>query len=196
MLIGPKESGASRCRAAVSNWMSETWEADVLFFFLLDRCVARDYGEGASRAERSRRIHQAGPWALFGECCAHPHAGSSRCRRLTRRRARLFRSPLQHCPVMDSGGVQPLPVGQKFSGPGAGAPGHVRLHAVFLRGSRRMAESASAFWGGFWFSFFSPLPHFKWLPCQPSAVWNFNAPSKVGFYLCWFSCCGFFLGGL
>lgn len=151
LLIGLKESEASRCGPAISSWMSETWEADVLFFFLLDRCIARDYGEGVSKTERKKRIHQAGPWALFGEGvgAASPHAGSGRCRRLMRRRAPLFKSLPRHRPAMDSGGVQLLPAGQKFSGPGAGALGHVWLHAVFLRGSLRMAESTSVFWGGF-----------------------------------------------
>lgn len=148
-LIGPKESEASRCRAAISSWMSETWVADVLFFLLLDQCVARDYGVGVSETERKKRIHHAGLWALFGEGVgtASPHAGSSRCRRLTRHRAPLFKPLLQHHPAMGSGGVQLLPAGQKFSGPGAGALRHVRLHAVISRASVRMAESTSAFWG-------------------------------------------------
>lgn len=123
-LIGLKESEASRCGAAVSSWMSETWEADVLFFILRDQCVGRDYGEGVSKTERKKCIHQAGPWALFreGVGAGGPHAGSGRCRRLMRRRAPLFKSPPQHHPAMDSGGVQLLLAGQKFSGPGAGAP--------------------------------------------------------------------------
>lgn len=173
--------------------MSETWEADVLFFFLLDQCVARDYGEGVSKTERKKRIHQAGPWALFGEGvgAAGPHAGSGRCRRLTRHRAPLFKSPPQHHPAMDSGGVQLLPAGQKFSGPGAGAPGRVRLHAVFLRGSLRMAESTSAFWGVLhvwvWGFFFPPSPllngclagHLLYKTFMPLQKWAFSSVGLV-----------------
>lgn len=193
LLIGPKESEASRCGAAINSWMSETWGADVLFSFCWTP-VRRHYREGMSKTGRKESIHQAGPWALFreGVDAAGPHAGSGRCRRLMRRRAPLFKSLLQHHPAMDSEGVQPLPAGQKFSGPEAGAS-ETRL------ASRRVFTwisedgSASAFWGGFCPH---PTPPFKWLPCQPSAVQNFHATSNVDFEMCWFGCCGFFLCGL
>lgn len=162
--------------------MSETWEADVLFSFCWTSAYPETMGRGV-QTKRKKCIHQAGPWALFreGVGAASPHAGSGRCRRLTRHRAPLFKSPPQHHPAMDSGGVQLLTVGQKFSGPGAGAPGCVRPHAVFLRGSLRMAESTSAFWGAGGGGCYLSYPPFKWLPCRPSAVPNFHAVSKVGF---------------
>lgn len=158
-----------------------------MFCFLFAGPVSRHYGEGVSKTGRKERIHQAGPWALFrkGVGAAGPHAGSGRCRRLMRRRDPLFKSLLQqhhHRQAMGSEGVQPLPAGQKFSGPGAGAPGHVQLRTVILRGSLRMAESTSAFWGGF---FFPSLPrlngclvsHLLYKTFMPLQKWAF---SRVG----------------
>lgn len=164
------------------------------FVFPLAGPVRSQRLQGKGCPERKRRIHQAGPWALFreGVGTAGPHAGSGRCRRLTRF---LF---LNLCCSITRQWTQE---GFSYRQQVKSSVGQKRvLRDVFgfmpcFYMDLRMAESTSAFWGGLIVVFFFFFP-FKWLPCQPSAVQNFHATSEVLFQLCWLGCHGIFLGGL
>lgn len=160
------------------------------FSFPLDQRAA---GKGVSKTGIKERIHQAGRWALFWgrggrrrpPCWLRQmQAPGEEARGLLR-----FSNPGR------SGGLgrgQPTP-GQKFSGTAVSTrvcartwPGPpVGLHP-------RALLSADSFF------FFLVCPHrrpLKWPPCQPSAVQNFHAASKVGFSPCCFAC-GFLLSAL
>lgn len=129
------------------------------FVFPLAGPVRSQRLQGKGCPERKRRIHQAKPWALFGEGVgtAGPHAGSGRCRRLTRF---LF---LNLCCSITRQWTQE---GFSYRQQVKSSVGQKRvLRDVFGFMPRfymdlRMAESTSAFWGGlvgFFFFFLPPL---------------------------------------
>lgn len=133
--------------------MAGTWEANVLFFLLLGRCVARDCRERDVQKERGASI-RPDPGHCWGGG-GHSWPSCWLWQMQAPDEVRLSKSLLQHHPAMDSGGVQLPPAGQKFSGTEAGALGCVRLHAVFLHGSKDGREHFCLLgWVGWFFFFF------------------------------------------
>lgn len=174
----------SRCGAAISSWMAETWGANVLIFFLLDLCIARDCREGVSK---EKEAHPSG-WTLGIVWGGGGHSWPSGwlwqmqapgllflnlcCSSITRQWAQEGFSYRQQ--VKSS-------VGQKRV-----------LRDVFsfmlcFYMDLRMAESTSAFWGGLaaFFFFLPPLfngclvSHLLYKTCVPLQKWSFGSVGLV-----------------
>lgn len=160
------------------------------FSFPLDQRAA---GEGVSKTGIKERIHQAGRWALFwGRGGRRRPPCWLRQMQAPGEEARgscAFQTPAA---AVGWGGGSQHRVKSSVGQPRAHAcvPGRGRVHLWGCTRGRCCQRTR--------FFFFLVCPHrrpLKWPPCQPSAVQNFHAASKVGFSPCCFAC-GFLLSAL